>query len=171
MNVWYPVQIRFRDLDPLAHVNNTVYFIYFEEARSYYFDQLPLERWPSREEDQLVHVSEAPGTHVARIQTTTIGAHYGVLIKENECIYNLPLIRTDKAEIGVRVTHIGRTSFLMEQQIRDANDHARIFATGKTVMVWCNYHTGKPTPVPTVLREAIEQMEGTTFPAPDQATR
>src|SRR5690349_15030252 len=22
---WYPVQIRFRDLDPLAHVNNTVY--------------------------------------------------------------------------------------------------------------------------------------------------
>ena len=25
--VWYPVQIRFRDLDPLAHVNNTVYFI------------------------------------------------------------------------------------------------------------------------------------------------
>src|SRR5438270_170551 len=31
---WYPVQIRFRDLDPLAHVNNTVYFTYFEEARS-----------------------------------------------------------------------------------------------------------------------------------------
>jgi hypothetical protein len=27
MNVWYPVQIRFRDLDPLAHVNNTCYFI------------------------------------------------------------------------------------------------------------------------------------------------
>jgi hypothetical protein len=24
MNVLYPVQIRFRDLDPLAHVNNTV---------------------------------------------------------------------------------------------------------------------------------------------------
>ena len=37
---WYPVQIRFRDLDPLAHVNNTIYFTYFEEARSYYFDHL-----------------------------------------------------------------------------------------------------------------------------------
>src|SRR5262249_43847688 len=38
---WYPVQIRFRDLDPLAHVNNAVYFTYFEEARSYYFSDTP----------------------------------------------------------------------------------------------------------------------------------
>src|SRR5258708_4534460 len=140
MNIWYRVQIRFRDLDPLSHVNNTVYFTYFEEARSYYFDQLHLERWPSREEDQLVHKSEEQGAHTSRIQTTSIGAHYGSLIKENECIYNLPLIRSDTAEIGVCVTKIGRTSFLMDLQIRDARDHTRIFATGRTVMVWCNYH-------------------------------
>lgn len=165
MNVWYPVQIRFRDLDPLAHVNNTVYFTYFEEARSYYFDQLHLEHWPSHEEDQLVHTSEEQGAHTSRIQTTSIGAHYGSLIKENECIYNLPLIRTDKTEIGVCVTKIGRTSFIMELEIRDVLDHTRIFATGKTVMVWCNYHTGRPTPIPPVLRSAIEQMEGKAFPA------
>ena len=35
--VWYPVQIRFRDLDPLAHVNNTVYFTYFEEITKLLF--------------------------------------------------------------------------------------------------------------------------------------
>ena len=167
MNVWYPVQIRFRDLDPLAHVNNTVYFTYFEEARSYYFDELHLEHWPSREADQLVHNSEEKGVHNSRIQTSSIGTHYGSLIKENECIYNLPLIRSDKAEIGVQVTRIGRTSFLMDLQIRDARDHERIFATGKTIMVWCNYRTGRPVPVPPVLRAAIEHMEGTSFPAPE----
>lgn len=167
MNVWYPVQIRFRDLDPLAHVNNTVYFTYFEEARSYYFDQLPLERWPSREEDQLVHSGIEQPARNSRIQTTSIGAHYGSLIKENECVYNLPLIRSDKAEIGVSVVKIGRTSFVMELHIRDARDHERVFATGKTVMVWCNYHTGRPTPVPTVLRAAIEQLENRSFPAPE----
>ena len=69
MNVWYPVQIRFRDLDPLAHVNNTVYFSYFEDARIYYFNQLGLERWPSQEEDQLVH-REEPDTQTLRIQST-----------------------------------------------------------------------------------------------------
>ena len=59
---WYPVQIRFRDLDPLAHVNNTVYFTYFEEARSYYFNQLHswLEQWPSGEEQQ---EAESIGLH------------------------------------------------------------------------------------------------------------
>lgn len=163
MNVWYPVQIRFRDLDPLAHVNNTVYFIYFEEARSYYFEQLDLDFWPSREEDQLLQ-SDEEGVHTPRIQTTTVGAHYGSLIKENECSYNLPLIRSDKAEIGIQVTHVGRTSFVMELQIRDAREHERIFAHGKTVMVWCNYHTGRPCPIPSMLRSAFERKEKRVFP-------
>lgn len=168
MNVWYPVQIRFRDLDPLAHVNNTVYFTYFEEARSYYFDQLAplLDHWPSREEDQLNPVGEQE-THTSRISTTSVGSHYGSLIKENECVYNLPLIRSDKAEIGVQVTRVGRTSFTMELQIRDAREHERVFATGRTVMVWCNYHTGRPAPVPPLLRAAFEQMEGRTFSRPE----
>jgi acyl-CoA thioester hydrolase len=109
---WYPVQIRFRDLDPLAHVNNSVYFTYFEEARSYYFN------------------------------------------------------RSDTVEVGVRVTHVGRTSFLMEYQIRDVNEHERLFATGKSTLVWCNYLTGRPHPVPPSLRFAFEQMEGRGFPAP-----
>lgn len=169
MNVWYPVQIRFRDLDPLAHVNNTVYFIYFEEARSYYFDQLHLERWPAYEEDQLVHLAEGE-THNSRIQTSALGSHYGSLIKENSCTYNLPMIHSDKTEIGVRVTHVGRTSFVMEQQIRDISVHERIFATGRTVMVWCNYHTGRPYPVPPGLRAAFERMEGRAFPLPEPVT-
>src|SRR6266513_674100 len=121
---WYPVQIRFRDLDPLAHVNNTVYFTYFEEARSYYFDQL--DTW----------------------------------VKERTCTYELPLIRGDQVEVGVRVVKVGRTSFIMEHQIRDMSEHERIFATGKSVMVWCNYQNGRPHPVPPSLRNAFEQMEG-----------
>lgn len=165
MNVWYPMQIRFRDLDPLAHVNNTVYFIYFEEARMYYFDQLHIEHWPSDEKDQQRQSLEEE-THTTRIQTTSIGAHYGSLIKENTCTYNLPLICTDKVEIGVEVTHAGRTSFSMALQVSDSLDRQRIFATGRTVMVWCNYHTGRPSPIPPSLRAAFEQMEKRTFPLP-----
>lgn len=146
-------------------VNKAVYFVYFEEARSYYFEQLGLDSWPSREEDQLIHSSEE-GTHTSRIRTTAIGAHYGSLIKENECIYNLPLIRSDKAEIGIQVAHVGHTSFVMELQICDAREHERIFARGKTVMVWCSYYTGRPYPIPPVLRSAFERKEQRTFPVP-----
>lgn len=165
---WYPLQIRFRDLDPLAHVNNTVFFTYFEEARSYYFNQLEtwLKEWPSREEHQEAESIVSHPPHNPRIQTRPNGSHYGVLVKEVTCTYELPLIRSDQAEVGVRVTHVGRTSFTMEQQIRAINEHERIFATGKSVLVWCNYLNGRPHPVPPSLRFAFEQMEGKTFPPP-----
>lgn len=160
-STWYPLQIRFRDLDPLAHVNNTVYFTYFEEARSYYFEQLKpwLKQWPSEEQDQ----EEMP--HNPRIQTGPRGHRFGTLVKEISCTYNLPLVRSDLAEVGVRVSKIGRTSIVMEHQICDRQDHERIFATGRSTLVWCNYHTGRPHPVPPSLRYAFAQMEGREFPA------
>jgi acyl-CoA thioester hydrolase len=163
---WYPVQIRFRDLDPLAHVNNTVYFIYFEEARSHYFKQLEtwLEEWPSEEEHQ--QPVEDNVQHNPRIQTGPRGRHYGMLVKEITCTYMLPLVRSDLAEVGVRVIRVGRTSFIMEHLIRDSSDHERLFATGRSVMVWCDYYSGRPYPIPPSLRHAFEQMEGCTFPVP-----
>ena len=166
---WYPLQIRFRDLDPLAHVNNTVYFTYYEEARSYYFNRLEtwLQEWPSREEHQEVESIVSHPPHNPRIQTRPDGSHYGILVKEVTCTYVLPLVRSDTVEVGVRVVHIGRTSFVTEQQIRDADDHERIFATGRSVMVWCNYLTGRPHPIPPSLRFAFEQMEGHAFPLPE----
>jgi acyl-CoA thioester hydrolase len=168
MNVWYPLQIRFRDLDPLAHVNNSVYFIYFEEARSHYFDQLQpwLKHWPSEQEHQVIEDEESPNP---RIQTGPRSHHYGLLVKEITCTYELPLIRSDQAEVGVQVSRVGRSSFVMEHLIRDVNDHERVFARGRSVMVWSNYYTGKSHPVPPSLRYAFEQMEGQSFPYPVKA--
>lgn len=157
---WYPVQIRFRDLDPLAHVNNTVYFTYFEEARSHYLNELNrwLDQWPSEEEHQ-----QQEEQHNPRIQTGPRGHRYGMLVKEITCTYEIPMVRGDNVEVGVRVTRIGRTSYVMEHLIRDRVEHERVFATGRSVMVWCDYHTGRPYPLPPSLRFAIEQMEGRTF--------
>ena len=161
---WYPVQIRFRDLDPLAHVNNTVYFIYFEEARSHYFRQLEawLKEWPSEEEHQ--EPEQENVQHNPRIQTGPRGRHYGMLVKEITCTYMLPLVRLDLAEVGVRVIRVGRTSFIMEHLIRDSTDSERVFATGRSVMVWCDYYSGRPYPIPPSLRHAFEQMEQRAFP-------
>ncbi len=140
-----------------------VYFTYYEEARSYYFDKLKpwLDQWPSEEKHQYQEEPENP-----RIQTTPRTARYGLLVKETCCTYELPLIHSDQAEVGVRVVKVGRTSFVMEHQIRDCKDHERVFATGRTVLVWCNYHTWRPHPLPPSLRYAFEQMEGRAFPAP-----
>lgn len=165
---WYPIQIRFRDLDPLAHVNNTVFFTYLEEARSFYFDHLEkwLKEWPSKEEHQEAESIISHPPHNPRIKTNPDGRHYGILVKEVTCTYELPLVRSDQAEVGVRTVKIGRTSFVIEHRIRDAQDHGITYATGRTVLVWCNYLTGRPHPVPLSLRHALEQMEEKKFPIP-----
>ncbi len=167
---WFPLQIRFRDLDPLAHVNNSVYFIYFEEARSYYLAQLApwLTQWPSGQEHQQRDEEELPTLDVSdapnpRIRTGPRGRHYGMLVKEATCTYELPLVQSDQAEVGVRVTHIGRSSFIMEYEICDSGDHMRVFAHGRSVMVWSNYYAGRSHPLPPSLRYAFEQMEGHAF--------
>jgi acyl-CoA thioester hydrolase len=171
---WHPVQIRFRDLDPLAHVNNTVYFIYLEESRFHYFSQLTpwLKQWPSSEEHQ--QPEEEAATQLnddtspnPRIRTGPRGQHYGTLVKEVNCTFQLPLIHSDQAEAGTRVVHIGRSSFIMEHQIRDQKEHKRVYATGRSVLVWCNYYTGRSHPLPASLRYAIEQMEQRSFVQPE----
>lgn len=156
---WYPVQVRFRDLDPLAHVNNTVYFIYFEEARSHYFNQLG--SWPTEEEPEDSQTSNLVNP---RIKTEGRASRYGMLVKEMTCTYELPLLRSDSAEVGTRVIRVGRTSITMRHQIRDTQEHERIFATGTSIMVWCDYKTGRPYPVPASLRQAIQQIEGKELP-------
>ncbi len=162
---WYPVAVRFRDLDPLAHVNNTVYFTYLEEARGSYFNSLI--SWVREEPDAAPSESAAePASGNSRIQTGRSGRRYGMLVKQNTCTYMLPIIHSDRVEVGVRVTKVGRTSFVMECELRDSGDHTRIFATGNAVMVWCDYITGRPHPLPGSLRKAFEQMEGRAFPSP-----
>ena len=161
MNTWFPIQIRFRDLDPLSHVNNTVYATYYEEARSAYFAHIP--HWPLPGE-HATEASEKEEEHTARIQTSVVGRHYGILIKEITCTYHLPLIHTDLVEVGTAVVHVGRTSIIMEHQIRDIQDHERIFSAGRAVAVWCNYRTGRPVAVPVTLRAAFEELEGHKFP-------
>ena len=120
---WYPVQIRFRDLDPLAHVNNTVYFTYFEEARSYYFSHLEtwLKEWPSREEHQEVESIVSHPPHNPRIHTRPDGSHYGILIKEVTCTLLLPLVRSDTVEVGVRVVRVGLHCVTPLNRWRDEN--------------------------------------------------
>jgi acyl-CoA thioester hydrolase len=161
MKIWFPIQIRFRDLDPLSHVNNTVYATYYEEARSAYFAHVP--HWPLSGE-HVTEPTEKEEEHTTRIQTSAVGRHYGILIKEITCTYHLPLIRTDRVEVGSAVVHVGRTSIIMEHQIRDIEDHERVFSAGRAVAVWCNYRTGRPVPVPATLRAAFEELEGRKFP-------
>jgi len=85
------IEVRFRDVDILGHVNNAVYFTYLEIARGRYFDQV-FQR------------SEFPGITC--------------VLASIRCDFLHPIKHGDIVEVGVRIPIVGRTSFDFEYEAR-----------------------------------------------------
>jgi acyl-CoA thioester hydrolase len=97
--------VRYRDLDPLGHVNNAVYASYMEQARTRYLERIL-------------------GTPPADVQAVI--AHIEIDFRRS--IEGVD----DDVVVGVRTTDFGESSITMEYEVR-AND--AVSATGETVMV------------------------------------
>jgi acyl-CoA thioester hydrolase len=91
-----PVQVRFRDLDALGHVNNAVYLTYFEVARVAYFRRLK-EDWLER-------------------------GHF--ILARAEVDFLRPIHLEDPVAVGVRVVRLGRSSFEMEYRVEARGEEA-----------------------------------------------
>ena len=88
------LDVRFRDCDPLGHVNNAVYLTYLEQARLHYWRAL----WGFGE----------PGSPVP-----------GVIMARAEIDYRMPAHYGQTLEIRIDLAAIGRTSFTYDYEIVD----------------------------------------------------
>lgn len=116
------LQIRFSDIDGYLHVNNGVYFSYFEHARAVFLYEVC--DWDVM----------AIGTVVGRI----------------EIDYLHPIHLEDQVEALVRCTRLGNSSFDLEQFLvgRDKVGIEHVFAKCRCVMVAVDMKTMTPVPVP-----------------------
>jgi acyl-CoA thioester hydrolase len=130
------IEVRFRDCDAMGHVNNAVYFTYFEQARIVLADTLGLRR--SLEQ-----------------------AGLGLILAHASCDYKAQVVFGDVLDVGVAVTAIGRSSFTGEYEIRRVKDDS-VVATGKSVQVVFDYTDGKTTVIPDVFREKLESIQTET---------
>ena len=117
-----PVQIRFSDIDGYLHVNNGVYFSYFEHARA-------------------VFLYEVCGWNVMTI---------GTVVGRIEIDYLRPVHLEDKVEALVKCTRIGNSSFDLEQYLIGiySKGESRVFAKCKCIMVSVDMKTMRPVSVP-----------------------
>ena len=129
----YPVELEipvaWGDLDAFGHVNNTVYFRWFESARMVFFQRIGIS--PNRPEK------------VGPIMATT------------SCDYLMPVEYPATVIVGARVQRIGNTSFVMENE---ATLEGTPVARGTTVIVLIDYRTGEKVPVPDDMRAAIAAL-------------
>jgi len=132
--VWAPVSVRWGDMDAYGHVNNAVFFTYFEGGRITYFERLGIK---DRSESNPVAPALASATINFRQQL-----HFPA-----------------ELEVGIRVTKIGRSSFGFEHVLVRAGTE-EIVADGTSVIVYVDYRVGKSTPIPDSLCELIRGIEG-----------
>ncbi|MCS7179579.1 MAG: thioesterase family protein [Anaerolineae bacterium] len=125
------LEVIWRDLDALGHVNNAVYFTYLEYARMKYLQELGLGFRDRREA--------------------------GIILAEACCTYHSPLALGERVTIWVRVSEMRRSSFVLEYRM-EGND-GRLVATARTVQVCYDYAAGHPVPIPDQWRAAITAYE------------
>jgi acyl-CoA thioester hydrolase len=131
-----PVEVRFRDMDSMGHVNNAVYFTYFENARIAYWRAVP-------------------GIRSRR--------NLDYILARAECDFKSPTTLEDDLCCHIRVAFFGRSSFAFDYLLRDERT-GRSVAEGRTVQVMYDYAGARKRPVDEDTRAAIESFEGRTIP-------
>ena len=126
--------VRFRDCDPLGHVNNAVYLTYLEQARfALWRAQLDFLPRPATTPGR-----RGPGFIMARAEVDfRAQARYG-----------------DALEVRLSLDAIGRTSFTYAYEIVVLPSE-RLIAAAKTVQVWFDYDTERPVPISDDLRATL----------------
>lgn len=127
------VPVAWGEMDSLGHVNNIIYFRYFETARIVY-----LER------SGLMEVMKRSGI--------------GPILARTSATYKKPVRYPDTLSVGARVATIGTTSFVMEYLV--VSETLGTVAFGDAVIVTYDYAKGAKTPVPDEVVKAVEALEG-----------
>ena len=129
---WYvvPWQVIFRDLDAFGHVNNAVFFTYFEWART--------KMWL-----ELTRRSEA--------------TDISFIVVRAECDFHHQ-IALEPIEIGVRIGEMRTTSFDTTYEIRKVNG-GQLAATGRVVVVLFDWKTQSKVPIGDELRRAVRLFQ------------
>jgi len=126
------------EMDAFAHVNNVVYFRYFETARIVYCDKIGF-----------LETIKASGV--------------GPILASVRCDFRKPLTFPDKIFVGVMISEMSADRFLMQHRIV-SETLQKIAAEGESLIVSYDYREGRKAPIPDDVRKKIEKLEGRSFP-------
>lgn len=131
--VFYPITTRWSDNDIYGHVNNVIYYSYFDSAANRY-------------------LIEQGGLDISD------GRIVGYVVNSG-CQYHAPLTYPEPIEAGLRVDRLGNSSVQYGIAIfRDGEQRAA--AHGHFVHVFVERAENRSVPIPENLRRALERLAG-----------
>jgi len=128
------IPVAWGEMDAFQHVNNVVYFRYFESARITYFDAI-----------EVMNVMEATGV--------------GPILADTRCRYRIPLTFPDTVTVGARISTLAAQGFTMQYAVA-SHRHAKRAAEGEGRIVTIDYAGGGKADVPGGVRKRIRALEG-----------
>lgn len=133
----YPVIIEipvaWGEMDSLQHVNNIVYFRYFESARMAYFQEIDI--WSYMDETGV-----------------------GPILASTECKFRIPLSYPDTVSVGTRIIDVAEDRFVMKYVVI-SHQHQRLAAEGEGLIVSYDYRAKKKAPLPLEIKARIKALE------------
>ncbi|MEH0689898.1 acyl-CoA thioesterase [Vibrio cholerae] len=133
------IPVAWGEMDALQHVNNAVYFRYFETARLEYFAKIDL---------------------LVNIQKTQIGP----VLSETQCRYKLPVTFPDTLLVGSRVIDLQQDRFSMEYQIV-SKKLGKVTTTGRATCVMFDFKHNTKATLPSHVAQLILATQE-SHPAP-----
>jgi len=133
-NFYYPMEVRYGDVDPQGHVNNAKHLTYFEQARIAYLIELGL------------------------FTKNQSFMEIGIILADVHVTYFEPVYFGQNIKVGVHISKLGNKSMIWEQNIVDV-DTGKELAKGEVVMVTYDYREEKTISIPQEWREKISAFE------------
>ncbi len=136
-SVIYPIAVAWGEMDAFQHVNNVVYFRYFESARIAYGNAIGMMDW-----------RESVGI--------------GPIVAGTNARYKRPVLFPDQLYVGVRINEMANDRFWQHYRIVSQQQVA-VTTEGEAEIVMFDYKQGKKVAIPDELRRRIETLEKRNF--------
>jgi acyl-CoA thioester hydrolase len=135
--ITHRLSVRFRDCDPLGHVNNAVYLTYLEQAR--------FNLWRA----QFGYVAKAAGEGGRR--------GLGFILARAEVDFTAQARYGDELDVRLGLDSVRRSSFTYVYEIVNVQTQ-QLVARARTVQVRFDYDTQQPVVVDDALREKLGEV-------------
>lgn len=131
-----PIKVRFSETDSFGHLNNTVAFVYFEEARVEFFKALGfMQKWTDKESDIIPVVSDLT------------------------CNYLKQVLFDESLKTHIKIAGVGITSAELHYMV--TNSKEEIVLTGRGRVVQVSKKSGRPVKWSDDMQQEINQFIST----------
>lgn len=126
-----PIDVRFRDLDGLGHINNAVYHSYIEQARTVWLNESPL--------------MTSAGKRTPRIP---------VILARTEMDFLQQGSFSDKITVSAWISRVGGKSFDSDYEVMA--EGKGVITRARAVLVWFDYEKNVSIPIPSQERAWLQ---------------